>query len=186
MATLKVSHHRSWIWLSTVVACAVALISTMRGAKLTELSTSVNTQSTPPSLSLESPTPAEALPTDPDRQRDPTLQVATASAQPAEPAQGAPVVEPPEVIASMDLEFIREEVDRMDRELEQRNAIARLNSEDLSQSERLELGALIQRAALFRHRLLEVAVEALALDVDRYGKTHEARVAELRKNSIRR
>lgn len=186
MATSRVLRHRYWIWSSVAVsACAITALVGGRAARVTDSPTSASVQSSPPSPRAEASPPSEPVPAESEPQHALAPQVAAASAQPTQTAPGAPVIESPEVIASMDLEFVKEEVERMDRELEQRNAIERLNSGDTSQSERLELGALIQRAALFRHRLLEDAVEALALDVDRYGKTHEARVAELRKKSIR-
>lgn len=91
----------------------------------------------------------------------------------------APAIETPDVIASMDIEFVRDEVKRMDEELERRRAVERLNGEEASPDERAELGALFQRSALFRHRLMEDEVESLSNTLAAYEKTHAARVAEL-------
>jgi hypothetical protein len=93
------------------------------------------------------------------------------------PTDTAPVIETPEVIATFDVEFVRSEVERMSKELEDRKAIERLNNDSVTESERIELGALLQREALFRHRLLEANVEALAQEVEDYEKGHVSRVA---------
>jgi hypothetical protein len=98
----------------------------------------------------------------------------------------APVIETPDVIAGMDLGFVRDEVKRMDQELEKRNAIERLNNAEVGDEERLELGAMFQRVALFRHRLMEVDVESLTAEVAKYEKLHAERVAQFTKDLERR
>jgi hypothetical protein len=99
---------------------------------------------------------------------------------------GAPEIESPDVIASMDIEFVAEEVKRMDKELLDRNAVERLNSGEATDAERLEFGALMHRIALFRHRLLEDSVESLQKDVEEYSQGHAERLAKYSKKVIRR
>jgi hypothetical protein len=119
--------------------------------------------------------PGSAMPTNAQDQRQ------AKSNQPS-----APVIESPEVIASMDIEFVRDEVERVERELESRKAIERLNNGEASEAERLEFGAMMQRVALLRHRLLEDSVDSLSQSVAEYEKSHATRVAEYSKKLGRR
>lgn len=94
------------------------------------------------------------------------------------PQLGAPAIESPELIDTMDIEFVRDEIRRIDKELEERKAIQRLNNGEVSETERLELGAMMERAALFRHRLAKDTANTLTQEVANYENTHEERVAE--------
>ncbi|MGE5784053.1 MAG: hypothetical protein ACM3ZE_05660 [Myxococcales bacterium] len=94
------------------------------------------------------------------------------------PQLGAPAIESPEVIDTMDVEFVRDEIRRIDKELGDRKAVERLNNGEVSETERLELGAMMERVALFRHRLAKDTVNTLTEEVANYEKAHEERVAE--------
>ncbi|MGC4064999.1 MAG: hypothetical protein QM784_10230 [Polyangiaceae bacterium] len=131
---------------------------------------------------IPNPTPA----TDAHRNAGVAADAPTAPEPTKDDQPGAPVIESPEVIASMDIEFVADEVKRIDKELHDRNAIERLNSGDVSDAERLEFGAMMHRAALFRHRLLEHSVESLQNDVEEYSKGHAERVAKYSKQVARR
>jgi hypothetical protein len=145
----------------------------------------------PPALSEFRPGPErhinhqEALPSD-TASSNPIVasgpaEVVPPKTQTAGPVPDDPTIEPPDEIATTDFDLLREEVGRMDKELEERKAIERLNKDEVSAQERLELGTMIQRVALFRHRLLEAEVGQLGDDVARYEEMHAQRLAEFSK-----
>lgn len=93
-------------------------------------------------------------------------------------ARPAPVVEPVAVIEQMSRAELEATIDEIDSELASRNAIERLNAEQVSEDEREELGALLERGALMRNQLARLDLLDLERALAEYEAGHQARVAQ--------
>jgi len=90
---------------------------------------------------------------------------------------GPPAVEPQEVLDTMSKTELAEDIAQMDDLLTKRDAINRLNAGTVSDAERAELGAIIERLALMKHQVAKIELGELESAVAEYEKGHAARVA---------
>lgn len=105
----------------------------------------------------------------------PSAPVAQAPEAPLAP----PPVEPQEVLDTMTKAELNEDIAEMEDLLTKRDAIKRLNAGTVSDAERAELGAVIQRLALMKHQVAKIELGDLESAVAEYEKGHAARVAAL-------
>jgi hypothetical protein len=104
--------------------------------------------------------------------------VAPAGEAPAPPApREPPPVEPIEVLETMTKEELHADVARIEEELDQRDAVRRLNEDRVPPEERAELGTMVERAALMRAQLVKIQLSEIEHDFADYEKGHAARIA---------
>jgi hypothetical protein len=182
MSIENVTVKRSWYYWLLMVPLVCALAIGWRSSRSTEPAQSA----APASITDTSDDPGTTSQDDAPKSMVPAVPPPVAKEAPTEKPSGAPEIESPEVIATMDLDFVEDEVKRMDQELLDRKAVERLNSGEATDAERLEFGAMMHRIALFRHRLIEQSVESLQQEVEAYGKGHAERLAKYTKRVARR
>lgn len=80
-------------------------------------------------------------------------------------------------VVALSPESAADELERLERDLEDEHAIERLNEEDLDPATRARFGARLHTLTLLREHVLHAELAKLTERIEAYEETHEERVA---------